>query len=89
MNVACGECQSVFRVDPSKVPPGGVRARCSVCGAVIRVGMEGAAPHAVAPHALATILEQAEGRGLATGIVTTTRITHATPASRAMRPASR
>jgi alkaline phosphatase len=30
---------------------------------------------------LATLLEQAEARGLATGIVTTTRITHATPAA--------
>src|SRR5690606_4922014 len=32
--------QSVFRVDPAKVPTGGVRARCSVCGAVIHVGHE-------------------------------------------------
>lgn len=38
MNVRCAECQSVFRVDPAKVPPGGVRARCSVCGAVMQVG---------------------------------------------------
>ena len=37
MNVTCGECQSVFRVDPAKVPAGGVRARCSVCGAVMQV----------------------------------------------------
>lgn len=37
MNVTCGECQSVFRVDSSKVPAAGVRARCSVCGAVIRI----------------------------------------------------
>lgn len=37
MNVACPECRSVFRVDPAKVPAGGVRARCSVCGAVMRV----------------------------------------------------
>jgi alkaline phosphatase len=35
----------------------------------------------VAPHALTTILEQAEARGLATGIVSTARVTHATPAS--------
>jgi alkaline phosphatase len=35
----------------------------------------------VKQHALATLLEQAEARGLATGIVTTTRITHATPAA--------
>src|SRR5690606_3543977 len=40
LNVTCVECQSVFRVDPEKVPPGGVRARCSVCGAVIRVAHE-------------------------------------------------
>ncbi|MEY4760475.1 MAG: hypothetical protein RLZZ200_331 [Pseudomonadota bacterium] len=35
----------------------------------------------VAPYRLETILEQARARGLATGVVTTTRITHATPAS--------
>ncbi len=34
-----------------------------------------------AEHALPTILELAEDRGLATGIVTTTRVTHATPAA--------
>jgi alkaline phosphatase len=35
---------------------------------------------AVAAHRLETIVEQAEQRGLATGIVTTTTVTHATPA---------
>jgi len=35
----------------------------------------------VGNHVLETILEQAEQRGLSTGIVTTTRITHATPAA--------
>lgn len=35
----------------------------------------------VARHALPTLLEQAEERGLSTGIVSTARITHATPAS--------
>ncbi|MBW7935571.1 MAG: zinc-ribbon domain-containing protein, partial [Gemmatimonadaceae bacterium] len=37
MNVSCPECRSVFRVDPSKVPTVGVRARCSVCGGVITI----------------------------------------------------
>ena len=37
MNVSCPECRSVFRVDPAKVPPAAVRARCSVCGGVITV----------------------------------------------------
>lgn len=37
MNVACPQCTSVFRVDPAKVPAGGVRARCSVCSGVINV----------------------------------------------------
>jgi predicted Zn finger-like uncharacterized protein len=40
MNIACPECRSVFRVDPAKVPAGGVRARCSVCGGVITVSTE-------------------------------------------------
>ena len=39
MNVSCPECQSVFRVDPAKVPSEGVRARCAVCGGVITVGI--------------------------------------------------
>lgn len=34
----------------------------------------------IAPYILETILEQAESRGFATGIVSTARITHATPA---------
>ncbi|MGB7740273.1 MAG: alkaline phosphatase [Steroidobacteraceae bacterium] len=34
----------------------------------------------VARHAVTTILEQAEAHGLSTGVVTTTRVTHATPA---------
>ena len=38
MNVSCPECRSVFRVDPTKIPTVGVRARCSVCGGVIILG---------------------------------------------------
>lgn len=37
MNVTCTDCASIFRVDPARVPAGGVRARCSVCGAVFPV----------------------------------------------------
>ncbi|MBA4071726.1 MAG: hypothetical protein C0497_07830 [Gemmatimonas sp.] len=43
MNVSCPECRSVFRVDPSKVPTVGVRARCSVCGGVITMAPPAAA----------------------------------------------
>ncbi len=45
------------------------------------VGENEARASAVKAGAVATLLEQAEERGLSTGIVTTTRITHATPAS--------
>ena len=38
MNVSCPECRSVFRVDPTRIPSSGVRARCSVCGAVMMIG---------------------------------------------------
>lgn len=46
MNVRCPTCQTVFRVDPAKVPPGGVRARCAVCAATIHVRQDGAQPRA-------------------------------------------
>ena len=51
MNVSCPECKTVFRVDPEKVPPAGVRARCSVCASVFRVEREPVqAPHSPAPQ---------------------------------------
>jgi len=37
MNVSCPDCRSVFRVDPAKVPPTGVKARCSVCSGIISI----------------------------------------------------
>lgn len=37
MNVACPACQTIFRVDPERVPDPGVRARCSVCGGMIAI----------------------------------------------------
>ncbi|HEX3160518.1 MAG TPA: zinc-ribbon domain-containing protein [Gemmatimonadaceae bacterium] len=40
MNVTCPECRSIYRVDPAKVPVGGVQARCSVCGAVFPVSAD-------------------------------------------------
>ena len=39
MNVSCPECSTVYRVDPNKVPQGGVRARCSTCNGVISIGV--------------------------------------------------
>ena len=39
MRISCGECRTDFRVDPTKIPSGGIRARCSVCGAVIGLGL--------------------------------------------------
>ena len=50
MNVQCPSCSTTFRVDPAKVPAGGVRARCSVCAAVFPVSV---APAAAAPLAAA------------------------------------
>ena len=44
MNVTCQDCRSVFRVDPARVPPNGVRARCSVCGAIVRISVGAVTP---------------------------------------------
>lgn len=54
MNVQCTHCGTVFRVDPRKVPAGGVRVRCSICRGVFELSAtgEGAAPApAAAPPA--------------------------------------
>lgn len=51
MNVSCPQCSTVYRVDPAKVPAGGVRARCSTCSGVIAVGLQGAAPRLTPPRA--------------------------------------
>jgi predicted Zn finger-like uncharacterized protein len=37
VNVTCPSCQTVYRVDPAKIPAGGVRARCAVCSNVFPV----------------------------------------------------
>src|SRR5882762_9056914 len=43
MNVTCPSCETVYRVDPTKVPAGGVRARCAVCSNVFPVNQPGGA----------------------------------------------
>ncbi|MEJ2186412.1 MAG: zinc-ribbon domain-containing protein [Gemmatimonadota bacterium] len=47
MNIRCPQCDKVYRVDPQRVPAGGVRTRCEACGTVFFLGAEGA--EAVAP----------------------------------------
>ena len=37
MNIACPQCSTVYRVDPARVPHGGVVARCRECAASLRV----------------------------------------------------
>lgn len=37
MNIACPECDTLYRVDPDRVPANGTAARCSECGAAFRV----------------------------------------------------
>ncbi len=55
MNVTCTGCSTIFRVDPAKVPAGGVRARCSVCGGVFAVpDPAGGLPPAPVPDRRAT-----------------------------------
>src|SRR3954471_21858525 len=49
MNVTCPNCATIYRVDPAKVPEGGVRARCNVCSAVFAVKREGEADTSPAP----------------------------------------
>jgi predicted Zn finger-like uncharacterized protein len=48
--VACPACETTFPVDPDRVPPSGVRARCSVCGGIFPV-MRPAPFHETPPDA--------------------------------------
>lgn len=49
MKATCPHCGTTYRIDPRKVPAGGVQARCSRCGGVFEVR---AAVDAVAPPAV-------------------------------------
>ena len=37
MNIRCPQCQTVFRVNPERIPKQGVRARCARCGGTFTV----------------------------------------------------
>ena len=50
MTVTCPSCETVYRIDPAKVPPGGVRARCAVCQGVFAVPAAEAGPPPPAPR---------------------------------------
>ena len=65
----------------------GVKTRSGVIGVDETVARNDAA--AVAAGSVPTLFEQAEDRGLWTGVVTTTRITHATPAGAYAHTANR
>lgn len=59
MNVQCTHCSTVFRVDPRKVPAGGVRVRCSICRGVFEVAAEGAPVEPAGASAAASAQPQA------------------------------
>lgn len=71
-----------------QVPDSAGTATAIFTGAKTRAGVIGIGPipergdcDGVAQHSLESLLDMAETRGMATGIVTTTRLTHATPAA--------
>jgi predicted Zn finger-like uncharacterized protein len=51
MNIRCPHCQTVFRVNPERIPPAGVRARCARCGESFMVTPPKKEPTAQAPAA--------------------------------------
>ena len=49
MNVHCPHCGTQYRIDPRRVPEGGIRARCARCGQSFPVRREEPAPAIAAP----------------------------------------
>ena len=55
MKATCSHCGTTFRIDPARVPSGGIRARCSHCGGVFQVSaIPAAAPAPPTPPPAAT-----------------------------------
>lgn len=67
MNVQCPQCWSMYRVDPARVPPAGVRARCSRCGEVFAVQPPGASRGAATHRAAGSIAGGAVAAGFRGG----------------------
>lgn len=44
MNIRCPQCQTVFRVNPERIPASGVKARCARCGGTFTVHPPSARP---------------------------------------------
>jgi len=53
MNAPCPHCNTVFRVDPARIPAGGARVRCSICRGVFQVGADAPAQAAAVAAAAA------------------------------------
>jgi len=52
MNSTCPSCGITYRIDPSKIPAGGIRARCTKCDGIFRVESPiKSTPTPVAPEA--------------------------------------
>jgi predicted Zn finger-like uncharacterized protein len=41
MNSTCPTCGITYRIDPAKIPGGGIRARCTKCDSVFRIAPAG------------------------------------------------
>jgi predicted Zn finger-like uncharacterized protein len=69
MNVQCPVCRAVYRIDPGRIPPGGVRAGCARCDAAFLIGAaRGAITTAAAAAPGAAVVAGSGDRGLAAGM---------------------
>lgn len=86
MNVTCPNCATMYRVDPRKVPEGGVRARCAVCSAIFAVGQEPVREPAASVAAVPTAVEPAPGPVVAPSAVKPEAVAPEAPPSPAPEP---
>ena len=101
MNVTCPHCTTVFRVDPARIPLGGVRARCSRCAGIIQIESPEradvgdvdaspppplpAAPPAAAPPAFGVADPQSKARRLARALISDIVVYHPDRRERGLR----
>jgi predicted Zn finger-like uncharacterized protein len=92
MRATCPHCATAYRIDPSKVPGEGVRARCAVCRGLFRVEPDrpveaGPAQTEMEPAATAIAAPAADAGQVAVGSASRTDTTAAVTGAEAHEPA--
>ena len=67
MNIVCPECDTTYRLDPARIPIGGIEARCRSCGVTLRIDPGHTDPGTVRHAVVVPAMESGAAPGGETG----------------------